>query len=869
VSVKALIGTMSVCVTVIQLAAGETMASVSGSYRSQRLGDAFMVDTGVTPMPPELSQYSYGAASNGNGWRVMWADERDYSVGTNGIGADGSLLDLRGAVVGHDSYMRGGLVHSIVGTGSGFVAVWTSRTSPGRIWASRLDSAGALLDSVVIYEDSSNQVYPAVTFDGDSTCFVLWTVSRASDRDIYAARLTTTGQVLDTIPFAIAQDSLRREAYPAAAYGQGVFLVAWTVYDSGWVRPRAKAIRVSSDGVVLDTAIYLRHDPASDQSFPALAFGDSCFLVAWSEGTSWPDIYAARVSASGDLIDTMGTQLSSSPLRDWSPSVGFDGTRFLVAWEEVDTTVVDNSVIRGRRVTVDGVPLDSSMLRLGPTDRSCRYPSVAADRSSFLVAFCSGNDGCYVRVSPEGAVLDSGTIFPLAADAQTGPNVASDGTDFLAVWTEPTAQGQSAIRAARIRADGTLLDPVGFTVSSGPGSKSNVATGYGDSLFLVVWRDCRNDPSGDLYCARVSHEGQVVDTSGIAVCDESLSQASPDVSFDGQNFLLVWYDYRSGSSGDIYAARVSPGGVVLDPDGFAVSADSCTDAWPTICFTDTHYLVAWGSGFSVQGPYDIYSALVSRDGVVTKPRFLVSGATGNQRFPAVASGPTGSFVAWVDSRLPDTKPDIFGARVSTDGTVLDPNGLEVAAISGQEQLPKVASDAAGFRVVWSRWAPSAGTVFTTGRLDTAGRVNNVSDWFGVPGSDPSVGYDAAYGSGPELLLLYDFWTDTAAGRFYGSHRLWGKLGDVPGIEQAEGRHVRRVAGGASVLRGVLLLPRDMTETTGVSDGVPRFMLLDVSGRKVLDLRPGANDVRALAPGVYFVREAQAQAQAIRKVVVTR
>jgi hypothetical protein len=46
--------------------------------------------------------------------------------------------------------------------------------------------------------------------------------------------------------------------------------------------------------------------------------------------------------------------------------------------------------------------------------------------------------------------------------------------------------------------------------------------------------------------------------------------------------------------------------------------------------------------------------------------------------------------------------------------------------------------------------------------------------------------------------------------------------------------------------------------------------MDASGRKVLDLRAGANDVRALAPGVYFVREAQApaQAQAVRKVILT-
>jgi len=38
----------------------------------------------------------------------------------------------------------------------------------------------------------------------------------------------------------------------------------------------------------------------------------------------------------------------------------------------------------------------------------------------------------------------------------------------------------------------------------------------------------------------------------------------------------------------------------------------------------------------------------------------------------------------------------------------------------------------------------------------------------------------------------------------------------------------------------------------------------------MDLLPGANDVWALAPGACFVREtqAQAQAQAVRKVVLT-
>ena len=49
-------------------------------------------------------------------------------------------------------------------------------------------------------------------------------------------------------------------------------------------------------------------------------------------------------------------------------------------------------------------------------------------------------------------------------------------------------------------------------------------------------------------------------------------------------------------------------------------------------------------------------------------------------------------------------------------------------------------------------------------------------------------------------------------------------------------------------------------------------LFYISGRKVMVLLPGANDVRHLAPGVYFVREASGvkrEASSVRKVVVTR
>jgi hypothetical protein len=52
---------------------------------------------------------------------------------------------------------------------------------------------------------------------------------------------------------------------------------------------------------------------------------------------------------------------------------------------------------------------------------------------------------------------------------------------------------------------------------------------------------------------------------------------------------------------------------------------------------------------------------------------------------------------------------------------------------------------------------------------------------------------------------------------------------------------------ATVVRGVLNLRADSRQNTGYRAG-----LLDITGRKVLDLQPGANDVSGLAPGAYFV-----------------
>jgi photosystem II stability/assembly factor-like uncharacterized protein len=72
--------------------------------------------------------------------------------------------------------------------------------------------------------------------------------------------------------------------------------------------------------------------------------------------------------------------------------------------------------------------------------------------------------------------------------------------------------------------------------------------------------------------------------------------------------------------------------------------------------------------------------------------------------------------------------------------------------------------------------------------------------------------------------------------------------------------------GPTIVRGVLVLGAvgSRQNTAG------RTELLDISGRKVLALRAGTNDVSRLAPGVYFVRSSSVKSHSsIAKVVVTK
>jgi hypothetical protein len=180
---------------------------------------------------------------------------------------------------------------------------------------------------------------------------------------------------------------------------------------------------------------------------------------------------------------------------------------------------------------------------------------------------------------------------------QSFPSVAKGTTNLLVVWEDKRITDDKDIFCTRITPDGEILDPVGIPVCTVWGTQADPEVAAGDQCYLVVWRDERNDWF-EIFGARIDLEGDVLDPDGFIIYSGIGWAESPQVAWDGSNFFVVWTDDRSMISPDVYGARVSPAGEVLDDSSIHISSSSLIELAPSIAYNGLNYLVVWeiGSG---------------------------------------------------------------------------------------------------------------------------------------------------------------------------------------------------------------------------------------------------------------------------------
>jgi hypothetical protein len=328
-------------------------------------------------------------------------------------------------------------------------------------------------------------------------------------------------------------------------------------------------------------------------------------------------------------------------------------------------------------------------------------------------------DGDAVVITVSEALLES-SAFPAVLDPLVSPeeamdepvstgvgraSIAFDGATYLIAWSDATT-GQ--IFASRLTQDGRVLDPTGIYVGAGAANASSPEVAYGAGTYLVTWSSTAS--GGVVQAARITPGGSVLDPSPIAIANGS----SPAVAFDGANFLVTWLgpDATGYGAWGYRAVHVSPAGAMTHAPVMLSMMMGGRNSTATAACSGASCLVLWesaasycASGTVCSSPFSVLGARVGPAGELLDPTpITVGGTTWGQASiflpPRAAFDGANWLVVWGDDRIQSGNLDVYGARVTADGVPLDGSGFLVVGGPGDQRNPRPAFDGTNYVVSW-------------------------------------------------------------------------------------------------------------------------------------------------------------------------
>jgi hypothetical protein len=730
----------------------------------------FLLDTTVVCFPPAFVQQTPAVTFGGENSLVVWEDQRDgNNIYAARVNRSGAVLDPQGIAVSTGAATQ--RTPAATFDGANYLIAWHDYrgSAPPDIYGARLDPSGCLLDTagLAISSASGAQRYAAVASDGNG-CLVVWQDYRNGDSaDIYAARVDRFGNVLDPNGITITT-AAGMQMYPKVSFGGGNYLVVWQDRSTG-IYYDIYGARVSPAGTVFDPNGFSISSANNSQRHPAVTFDGTNYFVVWQDRRSGDssDVYGARVSPAAVILDPEGIAISTAANTQEEPAVAFDGNNYLVTWQ--DRRDWDSSDVYAARVDKYGTVLDPDGIAVSAAAYTQDYVGVAFDGQNYLSVWEDGRNGsnlrvCVTPVTPGGSVVNPNGVPLLSMPSdQVAPRAAWNGDQYLVTWQDQ--RDGPDISGMRLTPSGIALDSIPIPIARQAVFQEAPAIAANGEDFLVVWQE-ESGGSHDIRGARVDRLGRVLDPGGIAISAASGNQQAPCVASDGNNWLVAWADGRAGVSLAIYAARVNRDGTVLDPAGIPVSTGNYDHRLPALGFNGREYFLVWQDWRSTHY-YNIYGARIATTGVLIDTTGITV-ATGDyfQECPALTSVGDNWFVVWEDQR--GASSDIYGARVTGEGQVLDPDGSPLGIRDHDERAPAVAPTADGYVVGWE----DAGDIVGV-EVNPDGRVADSFPLAAQPGIQMTPSLTA--GAPGVTLLTYSGWAGLVQGKVYGAMRIWGKF----------------------------------------------------------------------------------------------
>lgn len=333
-------------------------------------------------------------------------------------------------------------------------------------------------------------------------------------------------------------------------------------------------------------------------------------------------------------------------------------------------------------------------------------------RAHVVAAFDRGR--IVLRVPAD--VLDTAT-FPAVLDplvgpeqevnageaAQTVPAVASNGTDFLVAWADERHSEGPSVYAARVDANGTVLDPLGILLTTAhEGTEvynalldvEHLAMAWNGTHYFVVWgiRNGTALSNTTIDGIAVSPEGAVVGQR-LYLGGSSRGGEPPiaRIASDGHGFLVVAPGRPYMSPGGISGALVTWNGARYAATSLNLGRD-CRGSVHDVAFNGTSYVVIREEGTFLyctnEVPTGMYASLVSSTGELLRRRVSLD-LHGGAR---AAFNGENLLVASIERNTLGA----FGKRMSADGHLLDALPLELGPLGSSSDEHVLSTSGTGY-----------------------------------------------------------------------------------------------------------------------------------------------------------------------------
>ncbi len=502
-----------------------------------------------------------GASCNGeNVLMVSESIQTQPSVSARLLNSQGVLLN--------SPYTCPGEQPAVASDGSGWIMVFTRLDSVVRhVYGARIGPDGvAIAPPSRLCQFESDQTCPSVAWNG-TDYVVAFRDERnvsTSGSDIYALRVAPDGTVHDPDGFAVCNANGDQNWTACAASGSTV-LVACEDKRNGSTADIYTA-RVRDTGAVDNTNGRAVCTAAGDDLSPKAVGNADGWVVVWEDNrTAATQVYRARIGLDGRSIDPDGVPVFSSANFQTNPNICLDSSECVVCWSDSATDWPLSREVLVRRFDLSGVPLDTQPFPICQTGQYQRSPRLARTTSGFMTVYAETpdilNPDLYIApLDSDGHLTGAGRIA-LKADAEydVEPVIASDGQNCLVAWkNSPNGQADNLnILATRVTPSGGILDSPPIVVCNAPHTQTTLCVAYGGGVYLVVWSDDRAS-SRHIYGARVRPDGTLLDPNGFLIGSNPIYQDFAAVGSDGSRFLVTWMEYVNS-----YASIV---GRIVDPD---------------------------------------------------------------------------------------------------------------------------------------------------------------------------------------------------------------------------------------------------------------------------------------------------------------